>query len=153
MGRATSAKISMVSIREGGIVAQTASPRPAGRRGSGLSKAKTKPAVLAPPLPVGRECGGRGGVGVVRGPKRRGGSLEMKRSAVPFYSVRWLRQASEQYTAVPFPASAREAGTKVPQAAQGRRTSGAARGVGGCSAPEETAAFSLCMKFPTAIHR
>lgn len=77
----------------------------------------------------------------------------MKRSAVPFYSVRWLRQASEQYTAVPFPASAREAGTKVPQAAQGRRTSGAARGVGGCSAPEETAAFSLCMKFPTAIHR
>jgi hypothetical protein len=24
--------------------------------------------VLAPPLPVGRECGGRGGVGVVRAP-------------------------------------------------------------------------------------
>jgi hypothetical protein len=30
-------------------------------------EAKTR-AVLAPPLPVGRECGGRGGVGVVRGP-------------------------------------------------------------------------------------
>lgn len=85
----------------------------------------------------------------------------MKRSTAPFYSIRWLRHSSEQYTAAPFPASALEAGTKVPQAAQGRRISGTGGAVaertagddGGCSAPEETAAFSLCMKFPTAIQR